>query len=70
MTGHIDNDIDIHRVASGVSNNIDHTLTKRPFIDRFFSSSTVPVSSVKFFANTIDTDNLEFFFCTLYRDRF
>ena len=48
----------IVRVASGVSNIIDHTLTKRPIIDQFFSS-TVPVSPVKFFTNTIETDNLK-----------
>ena len=27
---------------------------------------TVPVSPVKFFANTIETDNLENFLCTFY----
>ena len=32
--------------------------------------STIPVSPVKFFANTIETYNLENFLCTLYRDRF
>ena len=58
------------RLASGVSNIIDHTLTKRPIIGQYFSSLTVPVSLVKFFANTIETDNLENFHCTLYRDRF
>ena len=35
-----------------------------------FIFSTVPVSPVKFFANAIETDNLEDFLCTLYRDRF
>ena len=35
-----------------------------------FIFSAVPVSPVKFFANTIETDNLENFLCTLYRDRF
>ena len=35
-----------------------------------FIFSTVPVSPVKFFANTIETDNLEDFLCKLYRDRF
>ena len=58
------------RLASGVSNIIDHTLTKRPIIAHFFIFSTVPVSPLKFFANTIETDNLENFLCTLYRDRF
>ena len=33
-----------------------------------FNFSTVPFSPVKFFANTIETDNLENFLCTLYRD--
>ena len=35
-----------------------------------FNFSTVPFSPVKFFANTIETDNLENFLCTLYRDWF
>ena len=55
-------------MACGVSNIIDRPLTKRPIIDRFFS--TVPVSPVKFFAITIEKDNLENFLFTLYRDRF
>ena len=35
-----------------------------------FIFSTVPVSPVKFFAITIEKDNLENFLFTLYRDRF
>ena len=35
-----------------------------------FIFSTVPVSPVKFFASTIEMDNLENFLRTLYRDRF
>ena len=46
-------------VAYGISNTIDHPLTRRPIIERFFIFSTVPV---KFFANTIETDNLENFY--------
>ena len=57
----------IGRVASGVSNIIDHTLTKRPIINRFLFFQ---LFSVKFFANTIETDNLENFLCTLYINRF
>ena len=38
------------RVAIGVSNIIDHTLTKRPIIDQFLFFNFV-------FANTIETDN-------------
>ena len=50
-------------MASGVSNIIDHILTKQPIINRFYFD---PVSPVKLFANTIETNNLEIFFvrCT------
>ena len=60
--------LSVFRVASGVSNIIDHTLTKRPIIYQFLLFSTFHVSPVKFYANTIETDNLENFLCTLYRD--
>ena len=63
----LNNIILLNKVASGVSNIIDHILTKQPIINRFYFD---PVSPVKLFANTIETDNLENFLCTLYRDRF
>ena len=58
------------RVAIGVSNIIDHTLTKWPIINQFLFFLTVLASPVKFFANTIETDNLEHFLFTLYIDQF
>ena len=58
------------RAVIGVSNIIDHTLTKNGQLSTNFYFSTVPVSPVKFFANIIETDNLENFLCTLYRDKF
>ena len=57
-------------MASGVSNIVDHTLTKKANYRPIFIFLTVPVFPVKFFAITIEMDNLEDCLCTLYRERF
>ena len=46
------------RAATGVWWNIDHTLTEWPNINGFLFFLTVLASSIKFFANSIESSNL------------